>query len=67
MAWPESPDLSYLDLMHKVNDRMIERAVELQSRLKQIISETDDAQKREWAIQQLKIFERMANSIPKTF
>lgn len=67
MAWLESSDdLSYLDLMHTVNDRMIERVVELQTHLKQIISETDDAKKREWAIRQVKVFERMENRIPKT-
>ena len=55
-----------LDLIHQANDRMIERAVELQKRLKQILSETDNAKKREWAIQQLKFFERMESRIPKT-
>jgi hypothetical protein len=48
MAWPEPPgDLSYLDLLHQANDRMRDRAVELQARLKQIISETADDRKRE--------------------
>ena len=68
MAWQESPDdLSYLDLLHKANERMAERAVELQKRLKQIIAETGDAKQREWAIQQLRFFERMESRIPKTF
>jgi hypothetical protein len=64
-ANPED-DLSYLDLMHQANERMAQRAVELQERCRQIIAETDDAQKREWAIRQLKILQRMENRIPKT-
>jgi hypothetical protein len=68
MAWPEPPgDLSYLDLLHQANDRMRDRAVELQARLKQIISETADDRKRAWAVQQLKFFERMEHRLPRRF
>jgi hypothetical protein len=65
-ANPED-DLSYLDLMHEANERMIQRAIELQERCRQIIAETDDAQKREWATRQLEFFQRMERRIPKTF
>jgi hypothetical protein len=64
-ANPED-DLSYLDLMRQANERMIQRAVELQERCRQIIAETDDAKKREWAIRQLEFFRRMESRIPKT-
>jgi hypothetical protein len=63
----ESPDdFSYLDLMHKLNDRMSQRLVDLQGRCQQIISETADASKREWAIQELARLKQMENRIPKT-
>jgi hypothetical protein len=41
--------------------------VELQARLKQIISETADDRKRAWAVQQLKFFERMEHRLPRRF
>jgi hypothetical protein len=59
-------DVSYLDLMHRANEAMNRRVVELQERYKRIIAETDDAQKREWAIRQLTFFQRMESRIPKT-
>ena len=64
-ANPED-DLSYLDLLHQCNERMTKRVVEAQERCKQIIAETRDAQKRNWAIEQLKMFKRMEERIPKT-
>jgi len=67
MAWQESPnDVSYLDLLHKINERMIQRAVDLQARYEQIIAETDDANQREWAVKQLKTLKRMETGLPKT-
>jgi hypothetical protein len=40
--------------MHKVNDRMLQRVVDLHRRLEQIVSETGDANERELAIRQLR-------------
>jgi hypothetical protein len=64
-ANPED-DLSYLDLLHQCNERMAKRAAELQERCNQIIAETHDAQKRQWAIEQLKMFKRMEQRLPRT-
>ena len=64
-ANPED-DLSYLDLLHRCRERMAKRAVELQERCKQIIAETDDAQKKEWAMRQLEFFKRVESHTPKT-
>jgi hypothetical protein len=66
MDWQDSPDdLSLLDHMHRFNDRMSQRLADLQSRCEQIISETDNANQRDWAIQELARLKRMQNRIPK--
>jgi hypothetical protein len=59
-------DLSYLDLLHKANELMIQRTVDLQRRCEQIIAETDDTDQRERAVKQLKILTRMESQIPRT-
>ena len=52
--------------MHKANDAMRQRTAELQQRYRQILAETSDPAKREWAERELQRLERMEEGIPKT-